>query len=369
MPTTPRLPPAALLMYPGLEALVLSTGTRGRLGAVVDLATPVPFPTPAEVPAEVEVLVTGWGCPVLGAQALAALPVLRLVAHAAGTVRSLVSDALWDRGIVVTSAASANAVPVAEFTFAAIIMITKDVFAVRDRHRDVRGCVDVVDQSRMGSRGRRIGLVGASTIGRLVIERLRSLDVEVVVADPYLTTTEATELGVALVDLDELLATSDVVSLHAPLLASTRHMIGADQLAAMRDGAWLLNTARGGLVDTDAITAELVSGGSTPSWTPPTPSRFRVDLRSTTFPTSSSHLTSPERWAARYPAWATWPLQRWSGSWPGSRPSTRSFGQTWTTSHDPDPFRPLLNHLPGTDCRGGAVSGRGSRAGRHRVGG
>ena len=260
MPTTPRLPPAALLMYPGLEALVLSTGTRGRLGAVVDLATPVPFATPAEVPAEVEVLVTGWGCPVLGAQALAALPVLRLVAHAAGTVRSLVSDDLWDRGIVVTSAASANAVPVAEFTFAAIIMITKDVFAVRDRHRDVRGCVDVVDQSRMGSRGRRIGLVGASTIGRLVIERLRSLDVEVVVADPYLTTTEATELGVALVDLDELLATSDVVSLHAPLLASTRHMIGADQLAAMRDGAWLLNTARGGLVDTDAITAELVSG-------------------------------------------------------------------------------------------------------------
>ena len=258
MPTTPRLPPAALLMYPGLEALVLSTGTRGRLGAVVDLATPVPFATPAEVPAEVEVLVTGWGCPVLDAQALAALPVLRLVAHAAGTVRSLVSDALWDRGIVVTSAASANAVPVAEFTFAAIIMITKDVFAVRDRHRDVRGCEAVVDQSRMGSRGRRIGLVGASTIGRLVIERLRSLDVEVVVADPYLTTTEATELGVA--DLDELLATSDVVSLHAPLLASTRHMIGADQLAAMRDGAWLLNTARGGLVDTDAITAELVSG-------------------------------------------------------------------------------------------------------------
>ena len=162
--------------------------------------------------------------------------------------------------VVVTSAASANAVPVAEFTFAAIIMITKDVFAVRDRHRDARGRTAVVDQARMGSRGRRIGLVGASTIGRLVIERLRSLDVEVVVADPYLTDREALELGVELVDMDELLATSDLVSLHAPLLASTRHMVGADQLAAMRDGAWLLNTARGGLVDTDALTAELVSG-------------------------------------------------------------------------------------------------------------
>jgi phosphoglycerate dehydrogenase-like enzyme len=124
----------------------------------------------------------------------------------------------------------------------------------------VRGREAVVDQSLMGSRGRRIGLVGASTIGRLVIERLRSLDVEVVVADPYLTATEAMVLGVELVDVDELLATSDVVSLHAPLLASTRHMIGVDQLATMRDGAWLLNTARGGLVDTDALTAELVSG-------------------------------------------------------------------------------------------------------------
>jgi len=259
MPAIDR-PPAALLMLPGLEALVLSVDARGRLESVVDLVAPVAFATATEVPSTVEVLVTGWGCPMLGAECLVTLPRLRLVAHAAGTVRSLVTESLWDRSIVVTSAASANAVPVAEFTFAAIIMITKDVFAVRDRHRDARGRTAVVDQARMGSRGRRIGLVGASTIGRLVIERLRSLDVEVVVADPYLTDREALELGVELVDMDELLASSDLVSLHAPLLASTRHMVGADQLATMRDGAWLLNTARGGLVDTDALTAELVSG-------------------------------------------------------------------------------------------------------------
>jgi len=116
----------------------------------------------------------------------------------------------------------------------------------------------------MGTRGRTIGVVGASSIGRLVIERLRTLDVDVLVADPYLDgdpyLSEMESHGARLVDLDELLASSDLVSLHAPLLDDTRGMIGAAQLARMRDGAWLVNTARGGLVDTDALTIEVASG-------------------------------------------------------------------------------------------------------------
>jgi len=122
----------------------------------------------------------------------------------------------------------------------------------------------VVDHARMGTRGRTIGVVGASSIGRLVIERLRTLDVDVLVADPYLDgdpyLSEIESHGARRVGLDELLAASDVVTLHAPLLEATRHMIGAAQLARMSDGAWLVNTARGGLVDTDALTAEVVSG-------------------------------------------------------------------------------------------------------------
>ncbi len=259
-------------MFPGLTDQVITPETRARLEAAVDLISPTAFASPDELMGDpggdptrsrvgtVEVLITGWGCPRLDGRALDAFPALRLVAHAAGTVRPLVSEALWDRGVVVTSAAAANAVPVAEFTFAAIVMILKDVFAVRDRHRTVRGREPVVDHTRMGTLGRTIGIVGASMIGRLVIERLRTLDVDVVVADPYLDDEEAAELGVRRVGLDDLLAVSDVVSLHAPLLDDTRHMIGAGELARMRDGAWLLNTARGGLVDTDALTAEVVSG-------------------------------------------------------------------------------------------------------------
>jgi len=259
-----KRPAAALVMAPGLEDALFTPLTRDRLTAVVDLVTPTsvagPLGVPDDAAATVEVLVTGWGCPPLNTPALDHLPALGLVAHAAGTVRPVVTNALWERGIAVTSAATANAVPVAEFAFAVIVMAAKDVFAIRDRHRSARGRRAVVDYSRMGTRGLTVGVVGASTIGRLVIDRLRTLEVDVLVADPYLTIAEAGELGARLVGLDDLLAASDLVTLHAPLLDDTRGMVGTDQLARMRDGSWLVNTARGGLVDTDALTAEVTSG-------------------------------------------------------------------------------------------------------------
>jgi phosphoglycerate dehydrogenase-like enzyme len=112
----------------------------------------------------------------------------------------------------------------------------------------------------VGTRGLRIGIIGASTIGRLVIERLRTLDVEIAVTDPYLDEEGAAALGVARTELDELCSWADVVSVHAPALPSTHHLVDAPRLALMHDGAWLINTARGSLVDTDALTRECVSG-------------------------------------------------------------------------------------------------------------
>jgi phosphoglycerate dehydrogenase-like enzyme len=254
--------PALLVMYPGLEGQLFDPAARSRLGHVVDLASDAAVVDLASLDGlgDVEVLVTGWGCPPLDADALDRLSSLQLVAHAAGTVRGIVTDAFWERGVTITSAAAANAVPVAEFTFAAIVMLGKDVFGIRDRHRQARGTTGVVDPASVGNRGLRIGIIGASTIGRLVAERLRTLDVEVVVSDPYLDDAGASALGVVALGLDDLLATSDMVSVHAPALPSTHHLLDAAALARMRDGAWLLNTARGSLVDTAALEAELVSG-------------------------------------------------------------------------------------------------------------
>ncbi|HVM10598.1 MAG TPA: hydroxyacid dehydrogenase [Acidimicrobiales bacterium] len=209
----------------------------------------------------VEVLLGHWGCPTLDAQALEKAPELRLLAYAAGSVKewSTITDDVFDRKVLVTSAAAANAVPVAEFTVAAIVFANKGVFLAREWLRDPDG-PKARRPKPVGNYGKRVGIVGASHVGRKTIELLRPFDLDVVVADPYLDERAASEIGVRKVELDELVATSDVVSIHAPDLPETRHLVGAAQLAAMKDGAVLINTARGALVDTEALEAELATG-------------------------------------------------------------------------------------------------------------
>ena len=115
-------------------------------------------------------------------------------------------------------------------------------------------------QTGVGNHGRTVGVIGASRIGRRVIELLRPFDLEVYLFDPYVDAPTAAELGVRLVDLDTLLRTCDIVSVHAPANPQTHRLVGPEQLALMRDGATLINTARGELVDTDALIKHLEAG-------------------------------------------------------------------------------------------------------------
>jgi phosphoglycerate dehydrogenase-like enzyme len=259
-------PQAAVAMIPGVDRLVLTDAARDELERLVELVAPGAVDLNAlddETLGRVEVVIGSWGCSVLDGALLTRMSKLRLLAYAAGTVKMTVTPATWEHGIAVSSAAAANAVPVAEFTFAAIVMIAKDVFRTRDRHREVRGTEPVASRGPagdVGTRGLRIGVIGASTIGRLVIERLQTLDVELAVSDPYLTADDAAALRIAPMDLDDLFAWADVVTIHAPELPSTRHLVNAERLARLHDGAWLVNTARGSLVDTDALTRECVAG-------------------------------------------------------------------------------------------------------------
>ncbi|RRR95630.1 hydroxyacid dehydrogenase [Glycomyces terrestris] len=213
----------------------------------------------AAVLAAAEVVVTGWGAPRFDPPALAAAGRLRAVLHAAGSVQ-WVDRAVHERGIAVVSAQDANAVPVAEYTLGMILLAGKDVFGLRERFRSERGFVVGEDHGAAGNFGRAVGLIGASRIGRRVIELLRPFDFEVLLADPYVDGDEADRLGVRLVGLDALMAAADIVSVHAPDLPETRRLVNAERLAAMKDGAVLVNTARGSLVDTDALAAELATG-------------------------------------------------------------------------------------------------------------
>jgi phosphoglycerate dehydrogenase-like enzyme len=210
---------------------------------------------------DVELLITGWGCAPLTADVLGAAPRLRAIVHTAGTVRHHVTDACWERGIAVSSAAAANAVPVAEYAVSMILLAGKRVPEIARRFRGERVQQDWnVLFPEAGNYRTTVGLLGASLIGRRVAELLRPFDVEVLLHDPYVADDEIRELGADPVELDEVFARGRVVSLHAPLLPSTRGMVDARLLGLMPDGATLINTARGGLVDHVALERELLSG-------------------------------------------------------------------------------------------------------------
>jgi phosphoglycerate dehydrogenase-like enzyme len=141
-----------------------------------------------------------------------------------------------------------------------ILLAGKDVLAARDRMRTTRTSSGWGVVPGIGNYGRRVGVVGASRIGRRVLELLRPFDLRPALTDPYVDEREAAALGVPLLPLDDLLRTSDIVTVHAPETPETRHLIGRRELALMPDGAVLINTARGALVDHDALVAELRAG-------------------------------------------------------------------------------------------------------------
>jgi phosphoglycerate dehydrogenase-like enzyme len=246
---------------------VFDEGLIARLSQSCDILTIAPLEEFSSAAArallrQTEIMVTGWGSPFVTQEVLAGMPHLRLVAHAAGTVKYTLGSAVYEAGIAVTHAAEANAVPVAEFTLAAIIFANKRVFELRDLYRadpSRRSTWAVMDEA-IGNYRRTVGLVGASRIGRKVAALLRLLEVEVLLADPYVDETDPVAKVAEITGLDDLLRRAHIVSLHAPSLDSTRHMIGARELKLMRNGATLINTARGALVDEDALIAELQTG-------------------------------------------------------------------------------------------------------------
>ncbi|MBT2507113.1 hydroxyacid dehydrogenase [Streptomyces sp. ISL-98] len=266
-PSAPR-PSALLAMGPGVAERLFTDHHRSRLAGLArtdphlvahDLTAPAPHIAAAL--ADAEVLFTCWGATPLTAQVLDAAPKLRAVIHAAGSVKHHITDACWDRGIAVTSAAAANALPVAEYTLAAILFAGKRVLHSADRYRALRTAHDWREELHAAGNYRRtVGIIGASRIGRRVIELLRPFDLRVLLYDPYVTPQEAEALGAEPAALDDLCAQSSVVSVHAPQLPATHHMISADRLASMPTGATLINTARGSLVDESALLTELASG-------------------------------------------------------------------------------------------------------------
>jgi phosphoglycerate dehydrogenase-like enzyme len=198
-----------------------------------------------------DVIFSGWGAPLLDQVFLDAAPKLKAFFHAAGAVGYCVTDAVWDRGVLVTTANAANAVPVAEYTLATILFSLKHGWQLMRLTRERRTFVG--RDGAPGAYGSTVGLISLGTMGRAVLTRLAPFDFKVIAYDPYIDAAEAKALGVELVPLAELFKRSDVVSLHSPSLAETQGMITGQHLASMKPGATFINTARGEIVREDEM--------------------------------------------------------------------------------------------------------------------
>lgn len=242
---------AALVLSTEALTLVYPEPVRRRLGALTGTVAPV---IPAErwrgcggELAAAEVIFTGWGAPVMDEEFLRAAPRLKVVFYAGGSVRYFATEALWRRGVRMTTAQAINAVPVAEYVLSAIQLGLKRFWHYARLTREIK--TFPTERPLPGAYGTVVGLVSYGVIARMVREKLRALETQVIVYDPFLSEAEAAREGVKRVTLDELFATADAVSLHVPSLPETRGLITGRHLAQMKPGAFFLNTARGDVVN------------------------------------------------------------------------------------------------------------------------
>lgn len=208
-------------------------------------------------------VITGWDAMPISEAMLAAAPDLQAIVHAAGSIRPFIPDSIWESGVRVATANDALGKGVAETTIGMIIAGLKGFFPCANLTRSGNWQAAVPDRGFGRVREMydvTIGIIGASRTGRHVLRLLSEFEANVILHDPHVSGREAVDLGATWVTLDELLRKSDVVSLHAPALPELRNMLGRREFEAMKDDAIFVNTARGMLVDEEALISQLETG-------------------------------------------------------------------------------------------------------------
>lgn len=192
------------------------------------------------------------------AEAIAAAPKLRVVARAGVGLDNVDIKAATAAGVMVVNAPTSNIISAAELTIGHILSLARHIPA---------GHASLADGQWKRSKytgvelyEKTIGIIGLGRIGALITARLQAFGTNIVAYDPYVTSARAQQLGVQLVGLDELLRTADFVTIHMPRTPETIGMIGDEQLALMKKTAYIVNVARGGLIDEDALYRALTAG-------------------------------------------------------------------------------------------------------------
>ena len=205
---------------------------------------------------DADVAITSWGNPLMTEDILNECPNLKLLMHAAGSVKPVVTDELWDRGVRVCASTKPLGTGVAETTLGFAISASKNFYALNDDiHNGGYGVKDVKELYELT-----VGVVSAGFVGRHFIKLLGNFGVDILLYDPFVTAEQAEKMGCKKAELNELLASSDIVSLHAPSIPETYHMINADTLKLMKKDAILINTSRGSVLDEKALYEHMKAG-------------------------------------------------------------------------------------------------------------
>jgi phosphoglycerate dehydrogenase-like enzyme len=209
--------------------------------------------------ATAEVLMTTWHSPFLTDDMLGTNPRVQLIAHCGGEVKSRIAETIFDY-VTVTNAADPMARGVAEMALALALTMVRRIPEYSAEMR--KGVIRTNEQVSEGETllDRKIGVIGFGRIGQSLAKLLRPFAVELLVSDPYAQPQSIADNNGRLVELDELVRSCSVVVLAAALTPETRNMFDKRRLALLPDGSYLINVARGGLIDTDALLAELRSG-------------------------------------------------------------------------------------------------------------
>ncbi|MEO7194962.1 MAG: phosphoglycerate dehydrogenase [Pseudonocardiaceae bacterium] len=192
------------------------------------------------------------------AEALGHAPRLKVVARAGVGLDNVDVPAATERGVMVVNAPTSNIVSAAEHAVALLLAVARRIPAADASLRNgrwERGSFGGIELA-----GKTVGVVGLGKIGQLVAQRLAAFGTELIAYDPYVSRARAAQLGIELVDLDELLSRADAISIHLPKTPETLGLIGADQLAKAKPGVLIVNAARGGLVDEQALADAVRSG-------------------------------------------------------------------------------------------------------------
>lgn len=238
------------LLDPGPYDLIYGPDERAAIAQLADIYAPLQTRQSIQenpsILSQAEVIFSGWGMAPIDAAFLQAAPRLKVVFYGSGSIRYFMTDAAWERGLSVVSAYYANDIPVVEYTLSQILFSLKlgwryvlDVKRLRAYPPRVAG---------PGCYGSTVGLISLGMIGRMVAERLKAFDLQVIAYDPYVSQSEADSLGVEMCSLEDVFQRADLVSLHTPWLPETEGLITGVLLGSMKENATFLNTARGAIV-------------------------------------------------------------------------------------------------------------------------